>query len=171
MQVIAWLGKTWITVEIDCWVGGERSPGTRVREVASLLPCLPPVRMLAYPMEAMAADKLHAIVQFRSANTRLKDFYDLWHLSRRGLDQRLLSKYVATTFANNPRPIPLTPVLLPGFGRSFGVVNQHAWNAMLAAAGRADRAPADFVEVVAAVRSFANRAFDPAPLPEAPQDR
>ncbi|MEF2550924.1 nucleotidyl transferase AbiEii/AbiGii toxin family protein [Aurantimonas sp. A2-1-M11] len=167
VRVVAWLGRTRVNFEVDCWVGGERSPGMRVREVASLVPGLPPVRMLAYPLEAMAADKLHAIAQFGSANTRLKDFYDLWHLTRAGLDPMLLSECVAVVFRNNERAVALTPTLLPGFGRSFGVANGDAWAKMLSAAGRADRAPADFVEVVGRVRAFANRAF--APETPAPQ--
>lgn len=162
----AWLGKTRVDFELDAWVGGERSPGMRFVEKVSMLPGMPPLRMTAYPLEAMAADKLHALVQFGSANTRLKDFYDLLYLSRTDLDMRLLSRCIATTFRNNSRPIPSTPLTLPGLSREYALANQGAWTKLLADAGRADAAPAAFPHVVAAVRAFANQAFSPAPAPE-----
>lgn len=163
VRVVAYIGKTRVNFELDAWVGGDRTPGMRVIETASMLPGLPAVRRLAYPLEAMVADKLHAIVQFGAANNRRKDFYDLWHLAGRDFDPALLSACVETTFGNNKRAVPTTPVLLPGFGRTYAAANQAEWTRMLADAGRQDRAPADFVEVVDRVRALANRAFAPAP--------
>lgn len=140
VRVVTYLGRT-RNFEIDVWVGGKRSPDMRFIETASMLPGLPPVRMLAYPLEAMAADKLHAVVQFGAANTRRKDYYDLVHLSRAGLDMRLLAACIETTFRNNGRPVPTTPLDLPRFSREFPAANQDAWTRMLADAGRAGRLP------------------------------
>ncbi|WP_279482221.1 nucleotidyl transferase AbiEii/AbiGii toxin family protein [Aureimonas sp. SK2] len=166
VRVVAWLGRTRVNFEVDCWVGGERSPGMRLVERPSMLPGLPAVKMLTYPLEAMAADKLHAIVQFGSANTRIKDYYDLLCLSRADLDMRLLSVCIQTTFANNCRPIPSTPLTLPGLSREYALANQDAWIKLLVDAGRVDAAPAAFPYVVATVRAFANQAFSPAPAQE-----
>lgn len=171
VRVVAYLGRTRVNFEVDCWVDGERSPGMRFIETASMLPGLPPVRMLAYPLEAMAADKLHAIVQFGSENTRMKDFYDLVHLSRAGLDMRLLSTCIETTFRNNGRSTPATPLTLPGLSRKYAEANQSAWTKILTDAGRTDAAPSGFAYVVALVRSFANQAFSPTPAPEKSRDQ
>lgn len=163
VRVVAWLGKTRSNFEVDCWVGGERSPGMRLVERESLLPGMPPVRMLAYPLEAMAVDKLHAIVQFGSANTRWKDYYDLLCLSRTDLDMRLLSACIQTTFRNNRRPIPATPLTLPGLSREYALAHQDAWTKMLVDAERVGAAPERFTFAVSLVRAFAEQAFAPAP--------
>lgn len=165
-KVVAWLGRTRVNFEVDAWFGGTRCPGMRVREAASIVPGLPPLRMLAYPPESTVADKLHAIVQFGSANTRLKDYYDLWHLAGRDLDSALLSECVEATFGNNGRSVPALPSFMPGLGQTFAVANRDMWTAMLEAAGRQDHAPADFADVVTRVRAFANRAFGPTPVPK-----
>jgi len=41
----------------------------------------PSARLRAYPREAVVAEKLEALVKLGMANTRMKDFYDLWRLS------------------------------------------------------------------------------------------
>jgi hypothetical protein len=37
----------------------------------------------AYPREAVVAEKLHAMVDLGLANSRMKDFFDLWFLACR----------------------------------------------------------------------------------------
>jgi len=37
-----------------------------------------PTVLKAYPPEAVVAEKLHAMVALGMANSRMKDFYDLW---------------------------------------------------------------------------------------------
>lgn len=163
VKVVAWLGKTRVNFDVDAWVGGDRTLGMRVVERPSMLPGLPATRMLAYPLEAMAADKLHAIVQFGSANTRWKDFYDLVCLSRADLDMRLLSACIETTFRNNRRPIPATPLTLPGLSREYALANQDAWTKLLVDAERVGAAPERFTFAVSLVKAFAEQAFSPAP--------
>lgn len=41
-----------------------------------------PVRLHAYPVEASIAEKFHAMVNLDLQNSRMKDFYDIWILSR-----------------------------------------------------------------------------------------
>ncbi len=40
-------------------------------------------RLLGYPLETVVAEKFEAIVDLGMTNTRMKDFYDIWVLSRR----------------------------------------------------------------------------------------
>lgn len=159
VAVMAFLGRTRVAFEIDCWVGGQRTPGMRFRAVGSVLPGLPGLRMLAYPFEAMIADKLHAIAQFGSENTRIKDFYDLWHLGRHEIDRRLLAECVEVVFANNARPVPSVPVMLPGLSAAFAAANEAAWTTMLERAERVEHAPREFWIAVRAARTMAGIAF------------
>ena len=47
----------------------------------TLLP-MPAPRVRAYPMNAVVAEKLEAIVSLGMLNSRMKDFYDIWFLAR-----------------------------------------------------------------------------------------
>lgn len=41
-----------------------------------------PVRLNAYPVGTSVAEKIHAMVDLDLQNGRMKDFYDIWVLSR-----------------------------------------------------------------------------------------
>lgn len=69
----------------------------------------------AYPREAVVAEKLHAMVSLAEANTRFKDFYDIWALSSRfAFEGPVLLSSLAATFARrastslSPWPVALT---------------------------------------------------------------
>jgi hypothetical protein len=61
----------------------------------------------AYPQEAVIAEKFHIMVFLGMANTRMKDFYDLWWLARSfrfaGTD---LIRAIQATFERRKTPIP-----------------------------------------------------------------
>lgn len=40
------------------------------------------IQLLAYPVESAVAEKLQAMVALGSANSRMKDFYDVWICSK-----------------------------------------------------------------------------------------
>jgi len=39
--------------------------------------------MRAYPKESVVAEKFEAVIKLGMANSRMKDFYDLWVMARR----------------------------------------------------------------------------------------
>jgi hypothetical protein len=66
---------------------------------------LPAPRLRAYPRETVIAEKLQAMVMLGLANTRMKDFYDIWALARayEFTDERL-ARAIAATFARRGPP-------------------------------------------------------------------
>jgi Nucleotidyl transferase AbiEii toxin, Type IV TA system len=64
-------------------------------------------RLLGYTPESAIAEKFQALVALDLTNTRIKDFYDIWNLSR-GLDFEgvTLARAVAATFARRATPLP-----------------------------------------------------------------
>jgi hypothetical protein len=63
--------------------------------------------MLAYPREAVVAEKLEALVVLGDRNSRIKDFFDLYHLANRfTFDRATLVQAVGKTFARRQTPIP-----------------------------------------------------------------
>jgi hypothetical protein len=73
-------------------------------------------RVRAYPREAVVAEKLHAMVSLGEANTRFKDFFDVWTLSSRfSFEGERLSAAIQATFSrrktgtSSTRPEALAP--------------------------------------------------------------
>jgi hypothetical protein len=61
----------------------------------------------AYPRETVVAEKFQAIVALGTANSRMKDFYDLLALARHfPFDGRTVSAAVRATFDRRTTPIP-----------------------------------------------------------------
>ncbi len=64
-------------------------------------------RLLGYPAEATLAEKLHAIVVLGFANSRMKDYYDLWTAVRLGVvTSEGLGEAIRHTFARRGTPLP-----------------------------------------------------------------
>ena len=61
----------------------------------------------AYPRETVVAEKYQALVDLGIANSRLKDFYDLWVMTQRfEFGGTTLSKAINNTFARRETPLP-----------------------------------------------------------------
>jgi hypothetical protein len=59
------------------------------------------------------AEKLQALVQLRMLNTRMKDYFDLWLLSRQPeLNKETLRTAIERTFKNRNMEIEKTPIAL-----------------------------------------------------------
>jgi len=79
----------------------------------------PPPRLKAYSREAVIAEKLEAMVSLGEANSRMKDFADLWFLARHhDFDGEVLAEAISRTFGHRRTPIPEHPVALtPAFAQ------------------------------------------------------
>jgi hypothetical protein len=61
----------------------------------------------AYSRETVIAEKLEAMVRLGFPNSRMKDFYDVWILSREfEFDGRVLSQAIRATFGRRKTRIP-----------------------------------------------------------------
>jgi len=116
LRTTARLAGARITVVIDVGFGDAIEPGIEEINLPVLLD-LPVPRLRAYARETVVAEKFQAMVMFGLANTRMKDFYDIWILSRNyEFDGERLSHGIAATFERRGTAIPeevpdaLTPV-------------------------------------------------------------
>jgi hypothetical protein len=68
---------------------------------------LPAPMIFAYPRETVVAEKFHALVALGIANSRMKDFYDLWLLARQfTFDGSTLARAIHITFERRQTPLP-----------------------------------------------------------------
>ena len=70
-----------IPIQIDIGFGDVITPGPIEIDYPVLLD-YPAPHLRAYPVETVVAEKFNAMVTLGIANSRLKDFYDLWLISR-----------------------------------------------------------------------------------------
>jgi len=94
------------TVQIDFAIGDAVYPSPHAVDYPVLLGGTP-VRINAYPVEAAIAEKFHAIVNLDLRNSRMKDFYDIWMLSRTlSFVGETLSQSIRATFDRRQTALP-----------------------------------------------------------------
>jgi len=99
-------GTARLMLQIDMGVGDAVWPAAEACSYPTLLDS-PAPNLLAYPREAVVAEKLEAMVLLAARNSRIKDFFDLHHLaSRFEFDRTTLAEAVRRTFARRSTAIP-----------------------------------------------------------------
>jgi predicted nucleotidyltransferase component of viral defense system len=127
----ALLGETRIPLQIDIGFGDAVTPAPVESAYPVLLEFPAPV-LQVYPRETVIAEKLEAIVSLGMTNTRMKDYYDLWVLSRLfDFSGAILSRAIRATFE---RRRTLLPADLPiGLSADYAadVAHRAQWTAFL----------------------------------------
>jgi hypothetical protein len=81
---------------------------------------LPRRRLRAYARETVVAEKFQAMVALGKANSRMKDFYDIWVLSKTyDFNNARLAQAIAAAFARRQTAIPEAPSNMPLRLKSF----------------------------------------------------
>lgn len=154
VTLVGWLDGARCPVQIDIGYGDAVTPAPEEADYPVMLADLPAPRLRTYPRYTVIAEKFEAIVSLGMANTRLKDYFDLWVLLQvDGLDAEVLRQAMLATFARRGTPWPgSSPV---GLSDAFGVDPQKTrqWQAFVAR--NRLQAPA-LSEVLAVLREHLN---------------
>jgi hypothetical protein len=140
VKLVALLERTRIPLQIDIGFGDVVTPGAETNSFPTILPTLPAPVLSTYPDVTVMAEKLEALVDLDSANSRMKDFYDLYILTLRpDLDLRQLRRAIHATFSRRGTALPAgTPAGLTG---AFADDRQKMWQAFLNKNGLQHGAP------------------------------
>lgn len=117
LQTYAIISGARLRIVIDIGFGDSVEPGVEELELPVLLD-QPRPSLRAYARETVVAEKFQAMVMIGQANTRLKDYYDLWLLARSyEVDPDRLAEAIAATFRRRDTAIPtdIPDGLKPGF--------------------------------------------------------
>ena len=96
-------------LQIDIGFGDAVDPAPVETDFPTMLEMESP-RIKAYPPEVVIAEKLQAMVHFGIANSRMKDFFDIWILSReQTFIMSRMRRAVAATFTRRKTPLPSEP--------------------------------------------------------------
>ena len=103
-----------------------------MRPYPVLLEDFPAPQLRAYPKYTVAAEKFHTVCLLGLANTRMKDYFDLWVLlDDPTLELTEVRRAIEATFERRKMPMPTT--VLVGFTDAFAgdVTKQTQWKAFL----------------------------------------
>jgi hypothetical protein len=136
-------------LRIDVNVGDPVTPAPTVVSYPALLG--EPFPLLAYPIEAVLAEKLITIVARGDTTTRDRDFADVLLLAgHHDIDAVSLSDAIAATATFRQVELrPISETLL-----TLGRDRQREWLRLIARAGLADLLPSDYTEAIRQVTVF-----------------
>lgn len=151
VDLLAKLDGAHIALQVDIGFGDAVTPAPEAVHYPVLLHDLPAPQLRAYPKYTVVAEKFHAVCLLGMANTRMKDYFDLWVLLTEGvLDPQELRRAVAATFHRRQLALPhaIPSGLSDGFAQD--AAKQKQWAAFL----KKNRLQAlDLAEVVGLLRS------------------
>lgn len=100
------VGGAQVSVIIDIGFGDAIAPGIEAIDYPVMLD-LPAPRLRAYAPETMIAEKFEAMVSLGRANSRMKDFFDIYVLSQTfPFDDDRLATAMVATFERRGTPLP-----------------------------------------------------------------
>ena len=106
LRTTATLAGARIPIAVDIGFGDAVEPGAEDIDLPVLLD-MPSPHLRAYPLETVIAEKFHAMVVLGRANSRMKDYYDVWMLtSTFEIEPERLQRAIAATFARRKTEIP-----------------------------------------------------------------
>ncbi|MHB8447761.1 MAG: nucleotidyl transferase AbiEii/AbiGii toxin family protein [Rudaea sp.] len=132
VELGAMLDRARIKLQVDIGFGDVVTPAADVVTYPVLLNDLPAPRLRAYPKYTVIAEKLQALCVLGLANSRMKDYFDLWLLtSGSDVEASVLAKAIAATFARRQTDLPADwPTgLTPEFATDK--VKQTQWRAFI----------------------------------------
>ena len=140
-----------LPIQVDVGFGDVVTPAPVDIDYPTML-AGPAPRLRAYPVETVVAEKLEALVMLGMANSRLKDFYDLWFIAQTfELRRSGLASAVQRTFER--RGTALSIAVPAGLTDEFATAKADQWKAFLAR-DRMAAAPDILAIVIADLRGF-----------------
>ena len=152
IQIVATIDGARCPLQIDVGFGDAVTPGPVAADYPVQIPDFPAPTLLVYPRYSVVAEKFEAMTILGIANSRMKDYFDVWFLARQSdFEGDTLRLAIQATFER--RGTTLTGQLPFGLTRAFAedAQKQTQWAAFL----RKNRLEAhDLDRVVDEIASF-----------------
>jgi predicted nucleotidyltransferase component of viral defense system len=129
LDVQAELAGARLPIHVDIGYGDAITPGVLDIDYPSLLD-MPMPRLKAYPPETVLAEKFQAMTALGIANSRMKDFFDVWAIANTfAFEGPVLAEAITATFARRETEPPAEPPL--ALSTAFADAKQAQWTAFL----------------------------------------
>jgi predicted nucleotidyltransferase component of viral defense system len=127
ITMTARLGKTRLTIQIDIGFADVITPAPERLDYPTILD-FPVPHLYGYPPETVIAEKFQAMTVLGMANSRMKDFYDIWMLiTNFEFDGMIIQTAIERTFQNRSTELPDERHIV--FKDEFAESKRDQWNA------------------------------------------
>ncbi|MDX8386565.1 MAG: nucleotidyl transferase AbiEii/AbiGii toxin family protein [Gallionella sp.] len=125
------LANAVIHIQIDIGYGDAVTPAPEEITYPTVLD-FPAPRLRVYPIYTVVAEKLQAMVWLGIANSRMKDFYDIWIIMQKfPFEGHILAAAIGATFERRTTPLPIEAPLALTHHFSNDAAKQTQWKAFL----------------------------------------
>ena len=139
-----------ITMQLDIGFGDIVYPAPETNRLPTFLD-QPAPKLLCYSKESAISEKFEAMLNLRELNSRMKDFYDIWQLSRQSdFDGMKLSRAIQETLAHRNTAIDLDFL---AFSKTFSNNRQPQWKAFVSRL-KLEHVSTQFEDILAQIRPF-----------------
>ncbi len=105
------IDKVRCPIQVDIGYGDAVTPGAEDVAYPVLLDDMPSPALRAYPRYTVVAEKTEALISLAMANTRMKDYFDLWILSRHSdFEGEVMQRALLATLERRKTPAELQPI-------------------------------------------------------------
>lgn len=147
------LGKSKISMQIDIGFGDVISPKPQPINYPTILN-FPNPKLKGYSLESIIAEKFESMVKIGAINSRMKDFYDIWLISRQfDFKGEILKKALKQTFTHRKTELPKTSKLFTEEFYDEGSDKQTMWKSFLTK-NQINSAPEKLVSTVKTISDF-----------------
>lgn len=127
ITMTARLGKTRLYIQIDIDFADVITPAPERLDYPTILD-FPAPHLYGYPPETVIAEKFQAMTVLGMANSRMKDFYDIWMLiTNFEFDGMVIQTAIERTFQNRSTELPTEKHII--FSEEFAENKRNQWNA------------------------------------------
>jgi len=146
-----------VKLRLDISTGDPVAPPPTIVDYPTLLEGHPRLRILGYPLPVVLAEKLCTAVELGAGNSRVRDYVDIWTLTR---SHDITAADLLTTLAATSKHRDVTLRPLAEVIGDYGVVRAGAYTAYRRRLGPdAAKLPEGFAEVIDDVITFADPAL------------
>ncbi len=139
-------------IQLDIGFGDIIVPSPESMNYPTILD-LPTPQLRGYSRESTIAEKFEAMVKLGILNSRMKDFFDIWLMSRQfDFNGTILAEAITKTFSTRGTKIPAEPLALTdAFAEDAIIATQ--WRGFVRR-NRLSEAPKDLTEVIVSIGAF-----------------
>lgn len=107
VTLLGWVDGARCQVQVDVGYGDAVTPGPEAVEYPVMLDEFPAPKLRVYPRYTVVAEKLEALISLGVANSRMKDYFDLWVLARHSdFEGEVLRDAIGATLSRRGTDIP-----------------------------------------------------------------
>jgi hypothetical protein len=153
VKFVGSLERSKIPMQIDFGFGDVIHPSARKIKFPVILD-LPGPELYGYTPESVVAEKFEAMIKLGIVNSRMKDFYDIWIMTRQfNFEGKALIQAIRKTFKKRKTDLPISaPLFLPQM-YDKGSQNNLRWKAFLKAE-QIRNTPPELSDVAKAIEIF-----------------